>query len=125
MKFVGLAELLELFALTERFEAPVRDLGAIEAAIHRQNSVVYGHELYPTLDLKVAALMESLARSHPLTGGNKRLTMLAAIATFALNDRPLWVGSADELTQFILDISDGHLEVEEIARRLAGIFVAD
>ena len=117
--------LLRLFHQTEGFPAPIRDLGALESAVHRQNAAVFGNVLYPTLDLKVAALMDGIARSHPLVDGSKRLTMLAAVATFYSNGRPHWRGSADELVDFILQISDGHLEVPAIAERLAEIFTAE
>lgn len=117
--------LLELFARTEGFAAPIRDRGGLESAIQRQHLKIYGHEMYPTLDLKVAALMDSIARSHPLIDGNKRLTMLAAVATFHTNGRTQWRGSADELVDFILQISDHHMEVPQIAERLATIFVSE
>jgi len=125
MILLSSADLLNIFELTEGFPAPVRDPGSLESAVHRQDVTVYGIEMYPTLDLKVAALMDSIARSHPLIDGNKRLTMLAAVTTFSLNGRPNWRGSADELVEFILEISSGHLEVPEIAARLAEIFVAE
>ena len=125
MILLDTAKLLETFELVEGFPAIVRDWGVLESAIHRQSITVFGQEMYPTLDLKVAALMDSISRSHPLIDGNKRLTYLAARVTYRLNGRPIRRGSADELVAFILEISDEHLEVPDIAARLATIFVAD
>ena len=122
MILLDTAMILEAFTRREGFAPHVRDLGALESAVHRQHSAMYGHELYPTLDLKVAALMDGIARSHPLYDGNKRLAYLSARLTFWVNGRRHRAASVDETHAFILRISGEHMEVPEIAERLAAIF---
>jgi len=123
MKLLEVAELLEIFEKVEGFPAPVRDYGALSSAIYRQHTAAFGQEIYPTLDLKVAAIMDGIARSHPLTDGNKRLTLLAALTTYRINGRWRVVGDADSLTNLILRVSDEHMEVQELADLLGQTFI--
>jgi death on curing protein len=52
----------------------VRDIGLLEAAVHRPRTSVLGQDAYPDLLSKAAAQLHSLARNHPLADGNKRTT---------------------------------------------------
>jgi death-on-curing protein len=63
----------------------VRDLGLLDAAVHRPRARVLGQDAYPDLDTKAAALLHSLARNHPLIDGNKRLAWLATYVFCAKN----------------------------------------
>jgi death on curing protein len=64
----------------------VRDVGLLEAAVHRPQATVLGQDAYPDLFAKAAALLHSLARNHPLVDGNKRLAWLATYVFLAKND---------------------------------------
>jgi death-on-curing protein len=63
----------------------VRDVGLLEAAVHRPRASVLGQDAYPDLFTKAAALLHSLARNHPLVDGNKRLAWLATYVFCAKN----------------------------------------
>jgi death on curing protein len=63
----------------------VRDVGLLEAAVHRPRASVLGQDAYPDLFGKAAALLHSLARNHPLVDGNKRLAWLATYVFLAKN----------------------------------------
>lgn len=63
----------------------VRDVGLLEAAIHRPRTTVFGQDAYPDIISKAAALMHSLARNRPLVDGNKRLAWLATYVFLAKN----------------------------------------
>ena len=63
----------------------VRDIGLLEAAVHRPRASVLGQDAYPDLLAKAAALMHSLARNHALVDGNKRLAWLATYVFCAKN----------------------------------------
>ena len=56
---------------------PIRDLGLIDSAVARPRSSAFGEDAYPTVALKAAALLHSLAANHGLVDGNKRLAWLA------------------------------------------------
>ena len=64
----------------------VRDVGLLEAAVHRPRASVLGQDAYSDLLTKAAALLHSLARNHPLVDGNKRLAWLATYVFLAKND---------------------------------------
>jgi death on curing protein len=63
----------------------VRDIGLLDAAVHRPRASVLGQDAYPDLMTKAAALLHSLARNHPLVDGNKRLAWLATWVFCAKN----------------------------------------
>jgi death-on-curing protein len=63
----------------------LRDLGLLDAAVHRPRASVLGQDAYPDLFTKAAALLHSLARNHPLVDGNKRLAWLATYVFCAKN----------------------------------------
>ena len=58
----------------------LRDVGLLESATARPAAAYGGEEAYPTVHLKAAALLHSLAGNHPLVDGNKRLALAATIA---------------------------------------------
>lgn len=64
---------------------PVRDLGLLDAAVHRPRAGLYGREAYPDLDAKAAVLLDSVLRNHALVDGNKRLGWLATVVFYGLN----------------------------------------
>lgn len=96
---------------------PVRDIGLLDSAAARSRSHVFGQEAYPTLALKAAALLHSLARNHPLVDGNKQLGWLATAVFLDLNGcEP----ALDDEAAFrlVMDVAAGEADVEEIADRL-------
>ena len=63
----------------------VRDIGLLDAAVHRPRASVLGQDAYPDVMTKAAALLHSLVRNHPLVDGNKRLAWLATYVFLAKN----------------------------------------
>jgi death-on-curing protein len=124
MRVLNLVELLSAFERIESLPAPIRDLGLLESALRRPETAVFGASLYPSLDLKVAALCDSIARSHPLIDGNKRLSYIAARLTFHLNGRKNTTFDQDQLHELLLEIADARFEVPELAEKFAHVFVA-
>ncbi len=96
---------------------PVRDVGLLDSAAARPRTIVFGQEAYPTLPLKAAALLHSLARNHPLVDGNKRLGWLATVVFLDLNGAQPDL-SDDAAFQLVMDVAAGAADVEEIAERL-------
>jgi death-on-curing protein len=111
-------DLEDLLAFVRALEiGPVRDLGLLDSATARPRSSAFGDDAYPTLDLKGAALLHSLARNHALVDGNKRVAWLATVVFLDIN------GYAPDITDddafaLVIDVAEGKAEVEEIARRL-------
>jgi death on curing protein len=96
---------------------PVRDVGLLDSAAARPRTIVFGQEAYPTLPLKAAALLHSLARNHPLVDGNERLGWLATVVSLDLNGTQPDL-SDDAAFQLVMDVAAGAADVEEIAERL-------
>ncbi len=79
---------------------------------------MFGADAYPTIFLKVGAMMQSIARNHALVDGNKRLTLAAAIAAFGINGWRFTLTN-DEAYDLVIAVATGDLsDVPEIAARL-------
>ena len=118
MIYLDLDDLLHVAARTLG-EVPVRDAGLLEAAVARPRSTASGEHAYPSIHLKAAALLHSLARNHGLVDGNKRLALAATIAFYGLNGLRLTL-SNDEAYDLVMAVAAGDLDsVEPIADRLA------
>lgn len=95
----------------------IRDAGAIESAVARPLTRVFGDVAYPTLMLQAAALMHSLARNHPLVDGNKRIAWSSARVFLLMNGVDL-AYEIDDAEQLVLEVARGELDVDGIAHRL-------
>ena len=96
---------------------PVRDVGLLDSAAARPRSSALGENAYPSLDLKAAALVHSIARNHALVDGNKRLAWLAMVVFLDLNDHAPDLDD-DAAFDLVMDAAQGSVEVEEMAARL-------
>lgn len=92
-------------------EVVVRDIGLLESAASRPQASAFGADAYPTLALKSAALVQSVALNHALVDGNKRLALGSLIAFLGVNGRRLEM-SNDEAYDFVIDV---------VARRLGDV----
>jgi death on curing protein len=98
----------------------VRDIGLLDAAIHRPRASVLGRDAYPDLLTKAAALLHSLARNHPLVDGNKRLAWLATFVFLAKNGVVL-DPTDDEAYDLVVAVAAGEVDdLGEIVGRLGG-----
>jgi death-on-curing protein len=103
----------------------VRDVGLLEAAVHRPRASVLGQDAYPDLLTKAAALLHSLAGHHPLVDGNKRLAWLATYVFLAKNDVVLDPDD-DAAYDLVVAVAAGAIDdVAEIAVALAAFVSAD
>jgi len=92
----------------------VRDLGLIQSALARPETSLFGEPAYPTIDLKGAALMESLAKNHPLFDGNKRSAWLGLNYFLELNNLEI-VATEDEAFTYILDAATSVIDLAQSA----------
>ncbi len=96
---------------------PVADVGLLESSAGRPRAQAFGQDAYPTLPLKAAALLHSLAKNHPLVDGNKRLAWLAAVVFLDVNGHAPDLDD-DDAFALVMDVSAGSVPVEDIAERL-------
>jgi death-on-curing protein len=92
----------------------VRDLGLVQSALARPETSLFGEPAYPTIDLKGAALMESLAKNHPLFDGNKRSAWLGLNYFLELNNWEI-VATEDEAFTYILDVATSVIDLSQSA----------
>jgi death-on-curing protein len=92
----------------------VRDLGLLQGCLARPETTLFGDDAYPTLSHKAAALLHSVATSHPLIDGNKRTAWALLVTFLALNDYEV-ITVADEGVEFVLAVATDSLELDESA----------
>ena len=102
----------------------VRDIGLLESAAGRPRTSAFGRDAYPSFAEKVAALIHSLARNHPLVDGNKRLAWSAGRVVCLLNCRDLDL-SVDDAEALIVGAATGELDVPALAERISSVVRAD
>jgi death-on-curing protein len=110
----GYLDLDDALHVVGRLGFYVRDAGLLSSALARPATTVWGTEAYPDLATKAAALLESLARNHPLIDGNKRLA-------WALTVLSCWINGfahdfrADEAFDLVLGVAQGSIEMDAAA----------
>jgi death on curing protein len=67
-------------------DAPLLSWSLLDSAVAVVAQTFDGHDLYPTLHLKVGALMRRLACNHAVEDGNKRCALIAARLMYARNN---------------------------------------
>jgi len=111
--YLTLEDLIEIgSALIPGFA--IRDLGLLESAAARPQTMVYGKDAYKTFPVKAAALMHSLARNHCLVDGNKRLAW-AGTRTFCLLNGFDLVMRIDEAEQLVQATAQGTFDVPALS----------
>ena len=118
-RYLTVEQALRIARTAVRGPIQARDIGLLEAAVHRPRTSVLGQDAYPDLLTKAAALLHSLARNHPLLDSNTRLAWLATYVFLAKNDVVL-DPSDDEAYELVVAVAAGSVdEVGEIAAVLA------
>lgn len=92
----------------------LRDVGLLDAAVHRPQATFAGEDLYPTIFNKAAALCHSLIKNHAFVDGNKRTSLLSAMTMLELNGY-VFSSTQEELVTFGLKIDNENISPENIA----------
>ena len=92
----------------------LRDQGLLEAALSRPLQTFDGSELYPSLEEKAAALLESIVVNHPFFDGNKRLgyVLMRLVLMEAGKDIK---ASQEEKFEMVIGVAKGELKSADIA----------
>ncbi|WP_309073280.1 Fic family protein [Paenarthrobacter sp.] len=98
----------------DRYGFHIRDVGLLASALARPATTVMGAEAYPELAMKAAALLESVARFHPLIDGYKR-------SAWTLMVLLLWINgyrhdfTTDEGFDLVVGVAEGAVELRDSA----------
>lgn len=90
----------------------IRDQSGLESSVAQPQMTFDGHDLYPTLIRKAAAVGYSLIRNHPFIDGNKRIGHATMEVFLVLNGFEIQA-EVDEQEQIILSVAAGQLSREE------------
>jgi death-on-curing protein len=115
VEFLDLEDAMELVRVLG--SGPVRDVGLLDSALNRPLSSAFGEDAYPTIALKAAALLHSLAKNHALVDGNTPLAWLCTVVFCDLNGMTPQI-SDDDAFRLVWDIASSEMDLEEIAKRL-------
>jgi death-on-curing protein len=111
-------EIEDALQVVDRFGFHVRDIGLLASALARPATTVMGVEAYPQLATKAAALMESVARFHPLIDGNKRTAWTLMVLM-------LWINgyrhdfSTEEAFNLVVGVAAGDITLRDSAGTIA------
>lgn len=96
----------------------VRDHQVLQATVKRPYLIIFGEEQFPTLIDKAGATLYSIAAHHAFIDGNKRTAIRATELFLEANGyRATW--EQDIIRDYVLQIAQGHIEIEEVAEWLA------
>ncbi|GGJ40650.1 type II toxin-antitoxin system death-on-curing family toxin [Paenarthrobacter histidinolovorans] len=100
--------------VVDRYGFHIRDVGLLASALTRPSTTVMGAEAYPELSLKAAALLESVARFHPLLDGNKRTAWTLMVLLLWVNGyrHDFTTGQGFEL---VVGVAAGTIELRDAA----------
>ncbi|WP_242491764.1 type II toxin-antitoxin system death-on-curing family toxin [Actinomyces minihominis] len=98
-----------------------RDWGLLASALDRPLTVIAGQEMYPTFWFKLAALLDSIQRNHPLLDGNKRLGFLLVALILQANGFDDSTVSDDEWYDLIIEVASTRMDTNQLAQRLEGM----
>jgi len=110
-------------AAAEQLGFRIRDRGLLFSAIGRPAASMFGEDAYPSIEMKAAVLLESLARDHPLFDGNKRFSWYLVLAFLRINGLRL-VMPEDEAFDLILGVAQGSIDAEASAAAIAARLAA-
>ena len=95
-------------------KASVRDFALLHSAVERPKATFEGKDLYPTIFLKAASLLQSLCLNHPFTDGNKRTSWLSTKRFLYLNGYHLKANRKDAV-KFMLEVDNKKPDIARIS----------
>ena len=104
--------------VVDRYGFHIRDIGLLASALARPATTVMGAEAYPELAVKAAALLESVARFHPLIDGNKRTAWTLMVLL-------LWINgyrhdfTTDEGFDLVVGVAAGTIDLPNAAAEIS------
>jgi death-on-curing protein len=81
-KFLTLRDAVRI---TKKLGFHVQDAGLLEGALARPQTSLFGEDAYPEFELKVAAMMNSIIKNHPMIDGNKRTAWSLSVIFMFMN----------------------------------------
>jgi death-on-curing protein len=115
-------DIKDALQVVDRYGFHIRDVGLLGSALARPATTVMGAEAYPELAVKAAALLESVARFHPLIDGNKRTAWTLMVLL-------LWINgyrhdfTTDEGFDLVVGVAAGTIDLMDSAAEISSHLV--
>jgi death-on-curing protein len=106
LQFLTVENVIRFYA--EAIGTPVlRSPDGLASAVGRPQQSAFGEDAYPSLSLKAAALMQSLAENQPFVDGNKRIAWICGKVFLELHGVSMEASDAEALELFTDGIAEG------------------
>lgn len=119
VEYLDVDDLIDLARALLGDPPPIRDVGLIGSAAARPQTTAFGHDAYPDVITKAAALLQSVVSSHALVDGNKRLGWLATAVFLELNGFDASQIANDDVYDLVIWIASTSPTLDDITSRLA------
>ena len=100
---------------------PIRDIGLLGSAAARPQTIAFGHDAYPDVITKAAALLQSIVNNHALVDGNKRLGWLATAVFLELNGVNASRATNADVYDLVIWVASHNPDLDEIVVRLSHV----
>lgn len=110
MRYLSVAEVLEINAELMGGNAVLRGRGLLESAVARPQASAFGGDAYPDIVSQAAALLHSLVLNHPFVDGNKRTAIVAMLVFASLNGLQVHWDQMETL-DFVLRLASGDVDL--------------
>ena len=121
VEFLDLDDLFDLARALLGDPPPIRDVGLLGSAAARPQTTVFGHDAYPDIISKAAALLQSIVNNHPLVDGNKRLGWLATAVFLEINGVDASAIGNDDVYDLVIWVASTNPELDAITHRLRAL----
>ena len=95
----------------------LRDFALLQSAVGRPKASYGGKDLYPTVFLKAASLVQSICLNHAFSDGNKRTAWLS-VKRFLYINGYLLNAKTKEAVKFVIDIDIKKTDTGKISQWL-------
>lgn len=112
MVFYLITDLLAEALIAQGFY--LKDAGLLDSALNRPKATIFGEDAYESIELKAAAMTQSIIKNHPMVDGNKRSAWFALNAFLELNGSTLAV-SQEQAFDFVIGVATDLLLLEDMA----------
>jgi len=94
----------------------------LEIIVEQPQQVIFGHELYPTIWLKAAFIIQKITKKHIFTDGNKRTALLSGLTFLKINGYHLsfTIDEGEALIMSVTNSSDSEEVMLSLAEWLKG-----
>jgi len=93
----------------------IDDFTLLHSAVERPKATFGGKDLYPTIFIKAAAMLQSLVKNHPFDDGNKRTAYYSTKRFLLINGYDIPIKNEQIIIKFMVSVDVKKQSVKNIA----------